>query len=131
MKKLKTTAVFTIAFFGLFAAFELGPLRQHGAVILIDGDYSAALTKQYYLNGSISSFLACVTALALKVSFRSTFFAILAAGLFYATLSQLSDLNSIQYLLGAVLEFMLLFLGVSIFMLLVFYGISKLWPRAT
>lgn len=129
MKILKGIAVLAIAFLGLIVAFEFGPLRQLGTVVLIDERYLAALEQQYYLNGVVGSFFACFSAYILRVSFQTTFFSLAAAGVIFASLGQLSDPDSIRYLAGAILEFMLPFLGVSTLMLLVLFGINRLWPR--
>lgn len=129
MKILKGSVVLAVAVLGLVVAFEFGPVRQLGTVVLIDERYSSALEQQYYLNGLASSFFACLAAFILKVSFQTTFFLLMVAGAVFASLGQLGDPDSVQYLAGAIKEFMLPFMGASIAMLLVLFGVNKRWPR--
>ena len=129
MKALNALSVIAAALIGIILAFEFGPLSSFQSFHPVDDEYFSALSKQYYLGGIVSSFLACLIGFLLRVNFRTTFISLFTAGVLFVFVTQIGEQLSIGLIVGATIEFMIPFLSVCSFMILLFYGINKLCPR--
>ena len=129
MRNLKSFTVFILAYIGIHLSFVHEPLSTLGSVTLIDENYILLLNRQYFVSGFVGSVFACISAYMLRVSFPVIFVSLICAGILFVVSTQLSEPDALQYTFGAVVEFMTPFMGVSMVVILILFGINRLWRR--
>ncbi|MEW8034804.1 MAG: hypothetical protein AB2817_01950 [Candidatus Thiodiazotropha sp.] len=131
MTILKYTAVIISAFIGLVVAFSTGPLSSMGAVVAIDESYIQTLQYQYYYSGLVTAVITCLVSYVVKANLKLVVAILLSVGAFWVVFVQSSNPEFMQYLGGAVLEFMVPYGLVCLVIVIVTLGINKKWPRLT
>lgn len=131
MKILKYTVVIISTIIGLVVAFSTGPLSSMGAIVAIDESYIQALQYQYYYSGLVTAVITCLVGYVVKANLKYIFAILLSAGILWVVFAQSSDPGFLQYLAGAVLEFMVPYGLVCLVIVLATFGINKKWPRLT
>jgi hypothetical protein len=131
MKILKYTAVVISTIIGLVIAFSTGPLSSMSAVVAIDESYIQALQYQYYYSGLVTSVITCLVGYVVKANLKIVIAILLSVGVFWVIFTQSSDPEFLQYLGGAVLEFMVPYGLVCLVIVFATFGINKKWPRLT
>ncbi|MEJ2426514.1 MAG: hypothetical protein P8101_19100 [Candidatus Thiodiazotropha sp.] len=131
MKILRYTAVTISAIIGLFVAFSTGPLSNMGAVVAIDDNYIQTLQYQYYYSGLVTAVITCMVGYVVKANLKSLSAILFLVGIFWVVFAQSSDPGFLEYLGGAVLEFMVPYGLVCLVIIFATFGINKKWPRLT
>ena len=131
MKLFTHIVIFIVCMTSLFIAYYTGPIANLGYLIQLNDGYVKILQRQYIYSGLVTAVISCATAYFCKANFKILSGIIMAAGLVWVTLSQLSEPDFLNYLLGAIADFMFPYSMVCVFVLIVLFGVNKKWPRLT
>lgn len=123
---MKIFAVLLVSIVGLQTSMWFGPMSNLPAFASVDETYFSLLYKHYLVSGLVTSIFAYACAAALRVSYTKTLALVALVGISYSFSVQLDDPDAFSYLLPAVIEFLVPYMGVSVFVAAGFYGVARL-----